>query len=391
MIRWCRFFSRFDGRNISPMSEPMETVSNRQRTLQTLTNESNYTQDKISRVIRGYFFLHLANKAEQGRDNLGEDPVVQNSIEAMTPFVKNMTIENLMLLIVNASMISVKNSEFWSEVQQAFLRSNGKLLDATNVANVVSAFYKSELRDSELWGLLEEKLIKEIIPQAELEPRAASELVKSFGLSQKGGEVLYEQLMEIITTNIDIVSAVDISKLLLVHAKMRHIEPEIFRVLLDRFIVVCDQAFPFVFSQVFRAALELDAEQKYIDFFEAEAIKRLPTMHLPNFALLVSGYGRYRCGDGKDIGINAKFLGQIEEFYAQNREKLLTGRTEFYIVTETKIFWGFAKAGVFGQPQLWKRFAADKKKSTVTHKGNYIQQYIIEIDEFMKAKGIIST
>ena len=390
MIRWCRFFSRFEGRNIPQVSQPVETISDRQRTLNTLLNESNYTQDKISRVIRSYFFLSQAVRAEKSRENLSEDPTVMSSIEAITPFVKNMSGENLMLLIVNASRINVRSYEFWSEVQDAFIKTKGRLLDSGNAANVVIAFNKSELQDSDLWDLLEERLLNDILPLNELDPRAASDLIKAFGLSQKGGEALYDNLISIITSNIETVTALDISKLFFVHAKMKMIDPELLNILLDRFIVVDEETPPFIFTQIFATALELEAEQKYIDHFEKETIKRLPNLQLSNIALIVNSYGRYRLIDGKEIGDSLQFLKELEEFYAKNRESLLSGKNEYSLMTELKIFWGFARAGTCVNHQLWKDFAEVLSKSTVEIRANFLRQYKAEIEEFMKSQGIIS-
>lgn len=386
--RCFRSFSKFDTRGLNIHSERYQPDLD--RTLSQLLNPDNFTAERAFKVVRGYYFAFNAAKEEKRRMNWDEEPSIIQSAKELVPLVHTFSPDNLIMLIKNAALVQIKDEALWEEIEKSYLDNGLKGTSAANIGSIAMSFSKSYRKNNILWTAIEELIMGELYPNGQLEGRTATDVLKAFGLVQKGSEMLYTKLVENIISKIETCSIQDIIKVLQVHSKLMTIDPEFLNLLLTRLMSLNGEFNCYNLSIVLTNCLQLKASPKSIEFFEKEFTSRSNQCSLFDLSSLAAAYGRFAFTEGVENKSGVEFLKNIEIMYGKKRASFAgaNGLSLSDSFKEVKIFWAFAKADVCTDTELWKKFLASKEKIVGDTKSPYVQQYLTEIDEYVKEKNL---
>ncbi|OMJ72008.1 hypothetical protein SteCoe_29652 [Stentor coeruleus] len=387
LSRLCRAYSRVPRDRSSNASEE-SNAGNPERTLTVLKDETNYTLDKISKVIRGYFFLFTSNKNQEVKHHWANDPIVVESIKKITPLIPTMSPDHILLLISNLSILRVKDQEIWTSLESAFINTAHKSAYPENLPSMSVSFANAGRKNSELWFLIEEKIMTEVYPEHQFNARGVSDLFKAFGESRYGSEKFYEKLKENALATIDAMTAIDLMKILNVHSLLRAINPDFLEVLLSKSLeIITNFGTPYKYN-LLESTIILGGKDKYLDIFEKSVLEVMSQIRFVNFAVLSGAYGRL---DSSKKNENRKnFMVVLEQEYCKKRDTMLKTSRANSIFREVRIFWGFSKFDLCSNQEVWKAFLKDFAGINKEDLTDSMKNVVEELEIYGKEKNLIS-
>lgn len=387
LSRLCRAYSRVPRDRSSNIGEE-SSANNNERTINIIKDETNYTSDKISRVIRGYFFLFTSNKNQEFKKNWSYDPIVIDSVKKVTPLIASMSPDNILLLISNLSIIRVRDQEAWNSLEQAFLTKAHKSAYPENLPSIAMNFANAGRKNAQLWTLIEEKIMTEVYPEHQFNARGVSDLFKAFGDVRCGSENFYGKLKENALATIDAMTPIDLIKILQVHSSLRVISPDFLEVLLNKAADQIQNLNEGMKSTLLECTVILGGNDKYVEAFEKAVAENMDRLKLSNFVLLIGSYGRLE--DSKRTEARKTFMTLLEQEYYKKRESLLKNSKQTVIYREMRIFWGFSKFDLCGNQEIWKLFLKEMAASNKEELTENMKNVVEEIEAYAKSKNLIS-
>jgi hypothetical protein len=178
-------------------------VDNQTRNLNTIKDDNNYTRERLIRVIRSYFFVTVESEKRKERKIWGKDPVIQESVRKIAPFISEMDPDALHLLIVNFGLMSVFNAGLWRDIETNFLSNSHNYLPPSQLVSICEAFDNARRSNNEIWTLLAHKVNTDIYSVGQLEPRDVAKLFKAFVSSGHEPDELMRNIISNIKATLD--------------------------------------------------------------------------------------------------------------------------------------------------------------------------------------------
>lgn len=320
LSRLCRAMSRASGSNLDTRSiqESLE------RNLNTISDDSNYTKDRILRVIRSYFFL--ANDSFKLRDGKkwGRDPVIQDSVHKLVPLVNQLEPDAVNLLIVNLGMLNVFNPSIWREIETQFLEISHRYLPTSNIVRVCESFSQARRKNEEVWSVLAEKFMSEIYSAGQLESADAARAYKSVLISRSNHPELLEKLRENVIQTIDSMSMKSLMIIIEGLAGQENRDPEfeslIFSRVIDYFGNISDPKYSLLLYQASKIR-----NHEVLAKLEELILSNLDNESIFQIAKTALNYTDEEFLSNTD---RVQFLTKLRKYYYENKEKIQTNFSE---------------------------------------------------------------
>ena len=360
LFRWCRSFSGFQGRGEgAAFDQQLQNISSFEGNLGNIANDLNYVPDRIQRVIRSYYFLHASAKTEGKIIVWEKNEVLINSIKKITPLVPDLTSEQVILLIKNLNLLSVKDPNIWAQLENKFIEETQNTLSIQDLPQVCLAFARSFRKNTELWSIFEHKVLHDIPSDFNLGLKKSIILLKAFALTERGGEVLYEKLKENIIENIPYAELKDLMNILNTQEKLGKIEKPFHKLLLDKLFEAKSDLTTLNIYRILEINAKLECDDELLEPFEALFLKDIKSYDLYQLSTVTNAYGKFLI-QRIEAGPRHDFMVKVEKYYSKNRVRLLKDlKTEKGNYNEIKVFWGLLKANSINDLELWKSFAKD--------------------------------
>ena len=347
-----------------------------------IADASNFNTKTIYKVIQAYYYANLALKGEKKQIEWSKNDIMQNSLKLLIPMIEELSERDLILLIKNASLINLKNSELWDELERVFLIKAYKLMAVQDIPKIAYAFHMFERSNSMIWKHLEEAILTQVYPGYEYNPRDISNLIKVFSDCNEGSEELYNKLLQNFKNCVHSANLQDILRVLQAHTKIRGIEKELLTIMLDRVIELKDQLHYKNIGIMTTMSIMLGANLKHIEFFEEEVLKQLPSLHFSQISLIIFNTGRFL--DEKIIAQEKmqNFLKTLESFVNKNKEAILgLNNPELNTINQIKYFWGLNKCNILTESEMWKSFKLELLNINENSVKPNLVKYVLHLKE----------
>ena len=355
----------------------------------TLANPSNFNNENIYKVIRAYYFSFSSARLEKKTIRWSEDEVINNSLKLLTPMVKSLSAENLLLLIKNISLLNIKNADLWKEIEVAFLNNAYKLMRTEEIPGVAASFSGAYRENPEIWQTIENVILKEVYPSQQFNARGSSDLLKAFTYINQGSEDLYNALVQNFTDCVNDTSMKDITKVLLVHARLKRIDKSLLDLILDRALVIKEEIYFGNISTIMGTSISLGIDSTHLDALEEEALKHLPSLQLYHISNLSFNYGKYLESEIAAPGKRKEFLKKIEKTYCKHYKQLLEkdrSESTAKLTSQIKLFWGLSKGDIMNEIEAWKSFSNELNNAKVDGLHASMAELAESLKEYLKKK-----
>ena len=382
LSRLCRSISRA----IRQESEYQGTIDNQARNLNTVQDENNYTLERITRVIRSYFFIAIETKKRGDFKIWGKEQVIQDSVRKLTPLIKNLDPETLHLLIINLGMMTVLNQSVWKEIEENFLQNSNEHLPTSQLVSVVEAFSAAGRKNYEIWTILSNKVLNEIYSSGNLERK---EFIKVFcGFAKSGVEIpeLMPHLLENFRATVDEATPSDSFNLLeaLSRSNIRHMD--VLKKVIDRCLDLVSVSENKNYYRVLSCLVRIGHHQ-YIDQVEELFRANISNIHISSLSSLTISYSKPEFLENEK---RKEFVRFLFTYYNQNKDSLTKGlkHDEIKLIYDMKFLITAAKYGIEVDDQ--RILENYQGMSALNLKENVANRNLkIAAEEYLKSKNLI--
>jgi len=120
----------------------------------------------------------------------GKDPLIQDSVRKLAPFITELEPDTLHLLIINLGILNVYNPGIWRDIETSFLTNTHKYLPTSQIVPICEALDKARRKNNEIWTLLAHKINSEIYSVGQLDSKDLTKLFKAIVMSGQENDEL---------------------------------------------------------------------------------------------------------------------------------------------------------------------------------------------------------
>lgn len=356
LSRCYRLFSKFEAAALGSNKEPSEPSTFKEN-IENLANSNFYTTKRISKVIRNLFYTFLSAKREKIGIELSRDPIVIEAVRKIGEFVPTLSPENVILLIRNLVLLKIQDPEIWKLLEESFISGAHEYLLSQDYAAVAKGFSYNQRRRSEIWEILEKKIMNNFYPHNEFTCLIASDLMRTFAFSNQGSEELFGKLKENFLKYIKVASKTELKNALYACQHQRKIDTELRDTVLNHILEIKTSLTNKDNFDVLIFCILLQAPQNYTEVFEEFIYDHVSKLDLFELALLVGHYAKYSKDQVPKFEKKKALLRKIENTYSLNRKSLVESSPSLYpTFIEIRLFWGLSVLDIINEIPLWKEF-----------------------------------
>ena len=381
LSRLCRTISRVPRQD----SDVQGTLENQTRNLNTVLDDNNYTLERISRVIRSYFFIAIETRKLKEYKIWGKDPVIKESVNKLAPLIKELDPESLHLLIVNLSMLNVLYPNVWKEIETKFLQESHEYLPTNQLVSIIEAFSVAGRKNTEIWSLLSKKVLSEIYSSGNLERK---EFVKVFcGLVQSGVEMpeLMPHLIDNFRSVTEEMTPTEYFNLLEAISKSSFRHVEIMTKVIEGCLEVVSNAQNKNYYRVLSCLIRIGHDQ-YIDQVEELLKANIENVLISSLSSLIISYSKPELINSQK---RKNFVEYLLNYYKTNRDTLLKNFSkEVSTVYEMKFLIAATRYGIeIDDEKLLKVFNLSNSLNMENNFG--FRALKVSAEEYLKSKNLI--
>lgn len=289
-----------------------------ERNLNTITDDSNYTKDRVLRVIRSYYFLSNDSFKLQDNKVWGKDPIVQESIQKLVPLVNQLEPDSINLLIVNLGILNVYNPSVWREIESQFLEISHRYLPTSSIVRVCEAFSQAKRKNEEVWAILCDKFVNEIYSAGQLEGPDAARAYKALLMSGVDNPELLDKLRENVAETIENIGIRLLNGILEALTFQETNDPEFEALIFSRAIDILSNLNPPRYNKVFYFASKIKNHEVL------SKLEELILENIENENLLQISKAIYNYSDDDMLANSERteFAKTLCKYYNENREQI---------------------------------------------------------------------
>lgn len=286
------------------------------KNLQIISDSMNYTHSRISRVIRAYYFISVSHPDTNWQMN----PAITSSLAKVQRLVRGLDSESTNTLIINLGWLRIYFHSIWDDLEIAFLTKSHIHLPLINIFKVCESFQMAQRKNSQIWNVIENLLMKNYSEKKYLSPKHISIVYKSFALVNKGSEQLFSNFNENIKLHINELTIASVVDLLNGMKTRNTTAPEILDQLLVRGLQEISKSNSNYYKNILRLSLLLNAADERISEIEKLYLKSLNLTNGFKLLKIVSVY----LDENLNLTSNRrKFIEKVLEFYIENSKTLV--------------------------------------------------------------------
>ena len=314
LSRLCRSISRTARRD----SDFEGAADNQTRNLNTIQDDNNYTPERITRVIRSYFFIAIESQKRRDFKIWGREPVIQDSVRKISPFIKDMEPDTLHLLISNLGMLHVLNPGIWRDIETSFLQTTHQYLPTSQLVSMCDAFSSVGRKNHEVWAILSQKVLSEIYSSGELETKEFSKVFHAFTYSGIEFPELLPHFAKNFAAVIDGAGAVESFSLLDSLSKSSIRDPELITKIVERCLGIVENSENKNYIKILVSLVRLN-HAEYLDKVEELFKANLDTVYVSPLASLILSYVKPEFLENEK---RKNFVEFLFNHYRKNKEHL---------------------------------------------------------------------
>ena len=285
LSRLCRSISRTARRD----SDFEGVADNQTRNLNTIQDDNNYTPERITRVIRSYFFIAIESQKRREYKIWGREPVIQDSVRKISPFIKEMEPDTLHLLISNLGMLHVLNPGIWRDIEANFLQTSHQYLPTSQLVPICEAFSTVGRKNNEVWAVLSQKVLNEIYSTGNLETKEFSKIFHAFTYSGIEFPELNPHFQKNFAAVVDSAGAVESFSLLESLSKSSIRDAESVEKIVDRCLSIVESSENKNYMKILVSLVRL-SHNEYLDKVEELFKNNMASLYISPLASLIISY-----------------------------------------------------------------------------------------------------
>jgi hypothetical protein len=288
----------------------------------------------MANLIQNYRELYTNAKLSNTIIYWSNDSNIKMSLNSLIPHLNKISPKLVNNLIVNISYLSIQRHPIWSHLEDQFLNVTHPLLDINDIPHVITGFAYSQTKNSELWTLLDKKLL-EYLKKNELNIVTAALTLKSLFMARAGSAESRDYLKNVILINIH-----ELKPPLLVSIITKIVddneELEFAHILFARFLKNIDQADIDELSRMISNMFIMRISYNLIQGVETKILKKINLINLKQIANCI---GSYVANPALKNIRSSNFPREIFNYYTENRKNINIGHlhSESISALDTKI------------------------------------------------------
>lgn len=384
IFRFARAYSRFETENFTgELNSSSSDIA-----LLNLKDNSNYTTEKIVKVIKSYYTLYTENRNQEIKKNWGRNPIVIKSLKNIIPLIKSMQCKDVLKFIYSLSLLQIQDYKVWDELENNFIKSSHKALDSILTPKVVLGFANAGRKNSELWNLIEVKILYETNPDELFNARGVSDIFLAFGHVNIRNIALLDKLKLNSIAVIDSLVSIDVLKIFSANGRLKFIDPEYLEILLKRVCSILPTLSEKIMLSFLEYSITLGGNDKYVKALEEKVCENFELMKIAKICGLANKYGKLE--PDKRNESRKKFMDEFERNYCRKRQNLLKDIRQNKTYREIRIFWGLSKYDSCSNKEVWKAFFNDLKSINREDLNLTLKELILELEDYGYSKKLIS-
>lgn len=288
-----------------------------ERNMQIINDNLNYSLNRISRVIRAYYFL----SAISPDTNWLMNNAVTTSILKVQRVVKSLDNESINTLIMNLGWLRIFHHSIWDELEILFITKSHFQLPAINISRVCDTFQSAGRKNADIWNILEDLLMKNVYASDFLKPGQISIAYRSFAMVNQGSEKLFSKFDENIKLHMDNFTIPNVIEILSGMKNRASVDPTIIDSLFSKAIVEIKKSNTPNYHNLLKLALFHNTTDERLSEIEKLFISSLNAKNSIKNLRIIYLYLT------QDIEITSKrmeFFNSVVEFYLENEKNFET-------------------------------------------------------------------